>query len=217
MNIIICGAGRVGYTIAKILTEQNHSITVIDQSSEDIQKINDNLDVKAIVGKATSPNVLEKANTTDADMIIAATLSDEVNMVTCQIAHSIFSIPRKIARIRSNFYLEENYSSFYRSDHLPIDEIISPEREIAEGLLKRLEVPVAFEATEFLDGSAVLIGLTLKEECAVLSTPLRQLSELFSTLNAIVVGIRRGNNLFVPDPEDELQPNDNIYIFTFIN
>ncbi len=214
MKIIVCGAGQVGLQIAKHLSDERMDVIVIDKSSDLIKKVVDELDVSAVCGYASYPNVLERAGAHDADMIIAATLSDEVNMVTCQIAHSIFSIPRKIARIRSNFYLEENYSSYYRSDHLPIDEIISPEREIAEGLLKRLEVPVAFEATEFLDGSAVLIGLTLTEECAVLSTPLRQLSELFSTLNAIVVGIRRNNNLFVPDPEDELQPNDNIYIFS---
>ncbi len=214
MKIIVCGAGQVGLQIAKHLSDERMDVIVIDKSSDLIKKVVDELDVSAVCGYASYPHVLERAGAHDADMIIAATLSDEVNMVTCQIAHSIFSIPRKIARIRSNFYLEENYSSYYRSDHLPIDEIISPEREIAEGLLKRLEVPVAFEATEFLDGSAALIGLTLKEECAVLSTPLRQLSELFSTLNAIVVGIRRGNNLFVPDPEDELQPNDNIYIFS---
>ena len=101
MNIIICGAGRVGYTIAKLLSEQDHSITVIDQSSEDIEKINDDLDVKSIVGKATYPSVLEKANAEDADMIIAVTRNDEINMVICQIAFSIFKIPKKIARIRS--------------------------------------------------------------------------------------------------------------------
>ena len=100
MNIIICGAGRVGYTIAKLLTEQNHSITVVDQSSEDIQKINDSLDVKAIVGKATLPTVLEKANTKEADMIIAVTRNDEINMMICQIAYSIFKVPKTVARIR---------------------------------------------------------------------------------------------------------------------
>ncbi|MDC3068125.1 Trk system potassium transporter TrkA [Paracoccaceae bacterium] len=214
MKIIVCGAGQVGLQIAKQLSDERMDVIVVDKSSELIEKIVDELDVSAICGYASYPNVLERAGAHDADMIIAATLSDEVNMVTCQIAHSIFSVPRKIARIRSNFYLEENYSSFYRSDHLPIDEIISPEKEIAEGLLKRLEVPAAFEATEFLDGAAVLIGLKLREECAVLSTPLRQLSELFSTLNAIVVGIKRGNTLFVPSPEDELFPNDSIYVFS---
>ena len=96
MNIIICGAGRVGFTIAKLLSEQGHSITVIDQSSEDIQKINDSLDVKAIVGKATYPSILEKANATETDMIIAVTRNDEINMLICQIAFSIFKIQKKL-------------------------------------------------------------------------------------------------------------------------
>ena len=95
MNIIICGAGRVGYTIAKLLSEQNHSITVIDQSSEDIQKINESLDVRAIVGKATYPSVLEKADASEADMIIAVTKNDEINMLICQIAFSIFKVQKK--------------------------------------------------------------------------------------------------------------------------
>ena len=96
MNIIICGAGRVGFNIAKLLSEQGHSITVIDQSSEDIQKINESLDVKAIVGKGTYPSVLEKANATEADMIIAVTRNDEINMLICQIAYSIFKIQKKL-------------------------------------------------------------------------------------------------------------------------
>ena len=98
MNIIICGAGRVGFTIAKLLSEQGHSITVIDQSSEDIQKINDSLDVKAIVGKGTYPSILEKANASEADMIIAVTRNDEINMLICQIAYSIFNIQKKKLR-----------------------------------------------------------------------------------------------------------------------
>jgi len=95
MNIIICGAGRVGYSIAKQLSAQSHSITVIDQSSEDIQKMNESIDLKGIVGKATFPSVLEKAGAKEADMIIAVTRNDEVNMIVCQIAHSIFNVSKK--------------------------------------------------------------------------------------------------------------------------
>jgi len=131
MNIIICGAGRVGFTIAKLLSEQSHSITVIDQSSEDIQKINDSLDVKAIVGKATYPSILEKANAPETDMIIAVTRNDEINMLICQIAYSIFNIPKKIARIRSQDYLNPKFTRVYNKENLPIDVIISPELEIA--------------------------------------------------------------------------------------
>ena len=117
MNIIICGAGRVGFAIAKLLTEQNHSVTVIDQSSEDIQRINEALDVKAIVGKATYPSILEKANASEADMIIAVTRNDEINMVICQIAFSIFNIPKKIARIRSQDYLNPKFITVYNKEN----------------------------------------------------------------------------------------------------
>ena len=105
MNIIICGAGRVGFTIAKQLSEQGHSITVIDPSSEDIQKIDDALDVRAIVGKGTYPSILEKANAVETDMIIAVTRNDEINMLICQIAFSIFKIPKKEMKFFSNSFV----------------------------------------------------------------------------------------------------------------
>ena len=107
MNIIICGAGRVGFTIAKQLSEQGHSITVIDQSSEDIQKIDDALDVKAIVGKGTYPSILEKANAAETDMIIAVTRNDEINMLICQIAFSIFKIQKKIINFKNKDIAEK--------------------------------------------------------------------------------------------------------------
>ncbi len=145
MNIIICGAGKVGSTIAKLLSEQGHSITVIDQSSEDIQKISDTLDIKAIVGKATYPSILEKANAEEADMIIAVTRNDEINMVICQIAFSIFKIPKKIARIRSQDYLNQKFIKIYNKENLAIDVIISPEIEVAKSIQRKLEAPGALD------------------------------------------------------------------------
>ena len=145
MNIIICGAGRVGFTIAKLLSEQGHSITVIDLSSADIQKISDTLDVKVILGKATYPSILEKANASEADMIIAVTRNDEINMLICQIAFSIFNIPKKIARIRSQDYLNPKFSTVYNKENLPIDVIISPELEIAKSIQRKLEAPGALD------------------------------------------------------------------------
>ena len=101
MNIIICGAGKVGFSISKQLTAQGHSVTVIDQTSEDIKKINETQDVKGIVGRASLPSVLENAGAANTDMIIAVTRNDETNMIICQLAHSLFNINKKIARIRS--------------------------------------------------------------------------------------------------------------------
>jgi trk system potassium uptake protein TrkA len=137
-----------------------------------------------------------------------------VNMVVCQIAHSVFSVPRKIARLRSQSYLDAIYSDLYRRDHMPIDVVISPEREVAEAALQRLAAPSTFEMEYFLDGQAQLVGIALDEDCPVLNTPLKQLSELFSTLRAIVVGVRREGTLFAPQPGDQLFAGDQIYVFT---
>ena len=213
MKLIICGAGQVGWQIAKHLASENNDITVIDKDFELVRRLTNSLDVAGVTGLASHPHILERAGAKDADMIIAVTLSDEVNMVVCQVAHSVFSIPRKIARVREQSYLAVDYSDLYRAEHMPVDFIISPEKEVANAAIKRLQSPAAFETESFLDGSAQLIGLKLASDCAVLETPLRQLSELFSTLEAIVVGIRRNRTLFIPSPEDQLFARDEVYIF----
>jgi trk system potassium uptake protein len=191
MKVIICGAGQVGWQIARHLSGENNDVTLVDNNPALVRRATDTLDVRGITGFASHPDVLDTAGARDADMIIAATFSDEVNMVTCQVAHSVFSVPRKIARLRSQSYLDAIYSDLYRRDHLPIDVVISPEREVAEAALRRIGSPSTFDTENFLSGDAQLIGISLDGACAVLDTPLRQLSELFSTLRAVVVGVRR--------------------------
>ncbi|MEM8868877.1 MAG: Trk system potassium transporter TrkA [Pseudomonadota bacterium] len=213
MKIIICGAGQVGGQLARHLSGEKNDVTVVDQNEALIRQITDRLDVSGIAGFASHPDILERAGARDADMVIAATQSDEVNMVTCQVSHSVFSVPRKVARLRSKSYLDAIYSDLYRRDHLPIDVVISPEAEVAEAALQRLAAPAAFDTESFLDGAAQLIGITIEDECAVVNTPLRQLSELFSTLRAVVVGVRRDARLFAPEPEDQLYPGDSVYVF----
>ena len=214
MKVIICGAGQVGWQIARQLSSERNDVTVVDFNPDLVRRATDTLDVQGIVGFASYPDVLERAGARDADLIIAATHSDEVNMVTCQVAHSVFSVPRKIARLRAQSYLDAIYSDLYRRDHLPIDVVISPEREVAEAALQRLAAPATFDTESFMLGRAQLLGLTLDEECPVLFTPLRQLNELFSTLRAIVVGVRREGRLFAPDPADQLFAGDQIYLFS---
>lgn len=212
MKIIICGAGQVGWQIARQLAGEKNDVTVVDQNPDLVRRASEILDVQGIVGFASHPDVLEKAGARDADMLIAATHSDEVNMVTCQVAHSIFSVPRKIARLRAQSYLEAMHADLYRRDHLPIDVVISPEREVAEAALQRIAAPTTFDLEAFLGGRAQLLGIALDAECPVLNTPLRQLSDLFSTLRAIVVGVRREGRLFAPEPGDQLFAEDRIYV-----
>ena len=214
MKVIICGAGQVGWQIARHLSGENNDVTVVDNNPELVRRATDTLDVQGIAGFASYPDILDRAGASDADMIIAATHSDEVNMVTCQVAHSVFAIQRKIARLRSQSYLDAIYSDLYRRDHLPIDVVISPEKEVAEAALQRLASPAAFDTESFLEGQAQLLGITIDDDCPVINTPLRQLTDLFSTLRAIVVGIRREGMLFVPSPGDQIFVGDECYVFT---
>ena len=214
MKVIICGAGQVGWQIASHLAGERNKVTIVDSNPELVRRATDTLDVRGIAGFASYPDVLEKAGAKDADMIIAATQSDEINMVTCQVAHSVFGVPRKIARLRAQSYLDAIYSDLYRRDHLPIDVVISPEREVAEAALQRLAAPATFDTESFMKGRVQLLGLALDDDCPVLNTPLRQLNELFSTLRAIVVGVRRQGRLFAPEPEDQLFVGDQIYVFS---
>ena len=212
MNIIICGAGRVGYTIAKLLSEQNHSITVIDQSSEDIQKINDGLDVKGIVGKATYPSVLEKANATDADMIIAVTKNDEINMLICQIAYSIFSIQKKIARIRSKDYLNPKFSKVYSKENLPIDVIISPELEIAKSIQRKLEAPGALDNVNFAKNKIRLLEILVNDNCPLISIQLNELTKKFPKLEANILGVIRNEKFIILRKNDVMKKDDKAYV-----
>ena len=207
MNIIICGAGRVGFTIAKLLTEQNHSITVIDQSGDDIQKINDSLDVKAIVGKATSPSVLERANTSDADMIIAVTRNDEINMLICQIAYSIFKVPKKIARIRSQEYLDPKFSTLFNRENLPIDYVISPELEIAKSIQRKLEAPGALDNVPFVENKIRLLEILIDDNCPINGIKLNDLTKKFPKLNAYILGVIRKGEFKILKKNDSLEHN----------
>ncbi|MSP11251.1 MAG: Trk system potassium transporter TrkA [Pelagibacteraceae bacterium] len=212
MNIIICGAGRVGFTIAKLLSEQGHSITVIDQSSEDIQKINDSLDIKAIVGKATYPSILEKANANEADMIIAVTRNDEINMVICQIAYSIFKIPKKIARIRSQDYLNPKFIKVYNKENLAIDVIISPEIEVAKSIQRKLEAPGALDNVPFAYNKIRLLEVLVRQDCKLINIKLNELTKKYPNLDANIIGIIRDENFFIPRKKDEIKNNDKVYI-----
>jgi len=212
MNIIICGAGRVGFTIAKILSEQGHSITVIDQSSEDIQKIDDTLDVKSIVGKGTYPSILEKANATDADMIIAVTRNDEINMLICQIAFSIFNVPKKIARIRSQDYLNPKFTKVYNKENLPIDVIISPEIEIAKSLQRKLEAPGSLDNVPFANNKIRLLEILIDANCPIKDIKLNELTKKFPELNSNIMGVIRDEKFILLKKTDVMFKDDKAYV-----
>ncbi len=214
MEVIICGAGRVGYGIAQKLASENNSVTVVDLSAALIQSITTDLDVRGVVGHGAHPDVLKRAGVARADMIIAVTYSDEVNMVACQVAHSLFDVPTKIARVRAQSYLQDDWNDLYSRENMPIDIIISPEVEVGKAILRRLNTPGAFNVVPFAGGKVNLIGVRINEDCPIIHTPLRQIPDLFSGLHASVVGIKRDGEVFAPGQDDPLVPGDSAYFVT---
>lgn len=214
MRVIICGAGQVGYGIAERLAAERNDVSVIDTSAELIQVIRDSLDVRGFVGHGSHPEVLEAAGAQQADMIIAVTLHDEVNIVACEIAHALFNVPTKIARIRSQAYLQPQYQDLFSRDHLPIDVIISPEQEVSEMVLRRIALPGASDVVRFAEGKIAMVAIECMEDCPVINTPLKQLSELFPDLPSTVVGVVRAGQLFIPRSTDQLFVGDIAYVVT---
>ncbi len=211
MRVIVSGAGRVGYGIAARLAREKANVTVIDQSAKLIRSVTERLDVRGVVGSGSYPEVLSQAGAENADMLIAVTATDEVNIVSCQIAHSLFTIPTKIARIRAQSYLDSRYADVFSRDNIPIDVIISPEREVADAVLQRLTTPAAFDVKSFADGRVWAVGVRLSEDCPILDTPLRQIRELFPDLQITIVGVRRGSTFFRASGDDILQQGDDVY------
>jgi trk system potassium uptake protein TrkA len=211
MKFIICGAGQVGSTIARHLAAEENDVVVVDQSEELISRLSDVLDVQGVVGFGSHPEVLEMAGASDADMLIAVTRDDEVNMVACQVAHSLFNVPTKIARVRHQSYLQPMWADLFSRDHLPIDVIISPEIEIARAISRRLQAPGAFEMIPLVNGKVRVLGVRCGADCPVVNTPLRRLTGLFPDLNIVIVAIAREGRILVPDGESQLLVGDDVY------
>lgn len=214
MKVLVCGAGQVGSSIARHLASEGNDVTIIDNRPDVVRKIADSIEATTIIGNAAHPDVLNRAGARDTDMLVAVTHLDEVNMVACQVAHSLFEVPEKIARIRAQTYLDPAWADLYRREHLPIDLVISPEIEVARALARRLQVPGAFDMIPFGGGRLRVIGVRCDERCPVINTPLRQLTEIFPRLNIVVLGIVRNDRIIVPRGEDQMLPGDDVYFVT---
>jgi len=198
----------VGYGIAERLSSEGNEITVIDNNPALVQRVRDTLDARGLHGHGSHPDVLAQAGARDADMLIAVTQVDEVNMTACQVAHSIFEVPTRIARIRSQSYLSPEWSDLFTRDHLPIDVIISPEVEVGDLILQRMAYPGANEIVTFEDNQVVVLEIDVRADCAVIDTPLRHLTDLFPNLQATVVGVRRDGVMRVIHSHEQMIAGD---------
>ena len=212
MKTIICGAGDVGYSIADKLSKENFEVTVIDESENRLSKVSENLDVKTILGSPSLPSVLLDAGGKDCEILIAVTKSDETNMVTCQIGHSLFEIPKKIARIRQQDYLQDQWKNLYNNNNFPIDAIISPEQEVAKSLYRRLISPGTIDMLELSDKKLKLIGLKCEDNFIHSGLTVRELSQKFPDYLANIMFIFRGDKKLTVNSSTKIEKNDTIFL-----
>ena len=211
MKIIICGAGKVGSTIATQLAREGQEVTLIDQNPELVSRINDSIDATAILGHASHPQTLEKAGAGDADMLIAVTHSDEVNMVACQIGYSVFNVPTKIARVRHQQYLQPEWKSMFANDHVAVDAVISPEIEVGNAVIRRLHTPGAVDSIPFMDGKLRLTAVRCESNCPVLNLPMHIIAQRAKHLTMRVIGVTRDASFKAVDKNTMLKEGDTVY------
>jgi trk system potassium uptake protein TrkA len=216
MRTIICGAGRVGQGIARRLAQEGHDVTLIDENGPLLREVADSLDVRGIVGHAAHPDVLAKADLANADILVAVTYSDEVNIIACHVAKVLFQTPRCLARVRTQAYVAPEAEGLMRADRggLRVDAVISPELEVAKSVLQRLDVPGAFMSAPMVEGAAQFLGSVLDARSPVIGHPLGRLQAVFPDLKAEVIAIGRGERLFAPSDSDTPQAEDRVYLVT---
>ncbi|MCW5723683.1 MAG: Trk system potassium transporter TrkA [Maricaulaceae bacterium] len=212
MKAIICGAGRVGYGIARALAQEGNAVTVVDWSADLVNRIASELEVTAIVGHGAHPDVLERAGAAEADLIVAVTHSDEVNMIACQVSHSLFGTPMRIARVRAQNYLRPAWRDLFTTGNLPIDVVISPELEVGRAILQRLETPGALHTALFSGGRIQILSLLVEEGAPIADSSSDHIRELFPDLRLTVVGVVRDRKLFIPESTDPMLAGDEVFV-----
>ncbi len=206
VKIIIIGAGKVGSQIAQTLSAENHDVTIIDKRDDIRQDLDNNLDIMTIVGNGANVRILEQAGIKQADMLIAVTRSDEVNMIACMTAKQ-FNVAKKIARIRNTEYM---YSNSLSKEKLGIDFVINPERATAKEIIKLLKTPTnVSEAQNFTGGRISLFGLKIEEGCKCAN---KKIKDINFGPNTLLASIYRENKLIIPSGDDELLLDDKVYI-----
>jgi trk system potassium uptake protein len=209
MKIIVLGAGQVGSTVAQSLALEDNDVTIVDINEHVLREIGARLDVGTVCGAASYPDVLRRAGAEDADMIIAATDSDETNIVAMQVAYSAFHTPQKIARIRSVQYTQER--SLFNNDHIPINVLISPEQLVTDHIQRIIEHPGAMQVIDFADGLVRLVGVSVQEGAPMANQAMSHLTGLLGDIEARVVAIYRGEECIIADGDTLVQVDDVVF------
>ncbi len=212
MKIIIIGAGQVGSTLAENLAREYHDITLIDLDESRLQFIQDHHDIRTVTGTGCHPDILLAAGIEDADMLVSVTNSDEINIVACQVAHSIFDTPKKIARIRARNYFNKDYKDLLFSDsNMPVDVLIAPEQAVTDYVRKLVEQPGALQVLDFADGVIRMIGMRATKNSPLVDQKLKTLKEHVPKADARVAAIYRRNKAIVPSGETIIEDGDEVF------
>ena len=212
MKIVIVGAGEVGFHIASHLTLENKEVVVIDKNADAIRRVSDNLDVQVVQGSGSSPVVLEEAGIRDAEIILAVTDSDEVNLVACLVANMLSPSTRKLARVRDGGF--DHYHDHFR-EHAPnIDTIINPEIEVVKTIVNMLSVPGAADVGEFADGRIKFIGIYLDKHSRLAGAKLAEIPGKITHVRLLIAAVVRGEELIIPRGADYLMPGDLVYFIS---
>ena len=209
MKIIILGAGHVGGSLARILADEANDITLIDEDAERLRVYHDQADLRTITGFPSHPDVLAHADAENADMLVALTPSDEINMVACRTAHTLFHVPTKIARIHSPAYLENPV--LFEKDAVPIDVLISPEQLVSKNIYRLIKHPGALQVVEFASGRLLMVASKAEHGGQLIGKQVRDMQEVLPDVDAHIAAIYRGNRVVIPGGTTELQSGDEVF------
>ena len=216
MKIIVCGAGELGRSVVSYLLKGNNDVIVVDDNQYNLDEIAKEYDILPILGRPSHPDVLERAGAKDCDMILAFTDIDEVNMIVCQLAYTLFNIPKKIACVNSKTFVDPLWGTLYNDRHLPIDLLISPDIDIADNILKILRYPGCAGILPVWNEKYYILTLNIKENCPLINVPLVEVNR-HDDINVSFINIIRNNISFLPDMYETLQANDEVNILVDAN
>ena len=209
MKIIIGGAGNVGRSIVDYLSQANNDIIVVDTNKQKLDNIQKEFDIQTMQGSISHPSIQEKIGAKDADILIAVTDNDEVNLVACQVAYTLFQVPKKIARVESEYFLNPLWNTLYSDKNLPVDLVISPDIEIAKYILNLLEIPGTTAVFPLIDNKLYLIGIKCSKSCPLLNTEVKEIKKYY---NSPVIHIIREDKFFFARPNETIHTDDEIFI-----
>ncbi len=210
MKIVVLGAGQVGSTVAHSLSNEENDITVVDTDPSSLKVLQDRLDIRGVIGHASHPKVLVRAGIEDADLIIALTNSDEVNMMACQVAYTLYNTPTRIARVRSSDYTEN--PELFDREHCPVDVLISPEGLVTEHIARLIEYRGALQVLDFADGRAQLVATQAYAGSPLVGHRLQTLREhMPADADARIAAIYRQDTTIIPDGNTVIEENDTVF------